>query len=285
MRNIIYCRVSNLKDDSQSFSKQEKNCVEYCKEHKMRVREIHKEHNSGFRKQKILDSLIMRSKNINLIINDITRFSRHNAYGLSLLKRCIKNRINIHFVREGVIFDHENELISTKILSGLNNSEGEWKTIRQNIINNIKKRRSEGLTLGTTPFGYDCVEKKLIKNNNFNVIKLIVYLRNGVKTSAEMQTVLKELTTNYESLKFYDAQQNEINKFAKVFTLKFSEIANILNDYGLCDKNWTNDRVRDLYKKYCMEETLKEDTEVANAYSIQEEINNRINVGMQMEYY
>jgi hypothetical protein len=33
-----------------------------------------------------------------------------------------------------------------------------------------------------------------------------------------------------------------------------------------------------------MEETLKEDTEVANAYSIQEEINNRMNVGMQMEY-
>jgi len=272
--------VSNLKDVSQSFLTQERNCVEYCKEKKMRVKEIQKEHNSGYGKQKLLDNLILRNKNINLIVNDITRFSRHNLYGLALLKRCLKNNINIHFVKEKVIFDHTNEYISTKILSGLNNSEGEWQTIRQNIINNIKKRRSEGLTLGTTPFGFDCVDKKLIKNNNFNVIKLIVYLRNGVKTSAEMQQVLKELTNEYESLKFYDEKQNEINKFAKVFTLKYSQIAEILNDYGLCDKNWTGSRVRDLYKKYCMDGILKEDTDVANVYSIDEQIN----AHMEMQY-
>jgi DNA invertase Pin-like site-specific DNA recombinase len=246
----------------------------------MRVREIHKEHNSGYGKQKTLDNLILRSKNINLIINDITRFSRHNLYGLSLLKKCIKNKINIHFVKENIVFDHENDLISTTILKGLNNSEGQWQTIRRNIINNIKKRRSEGMTLGTTPFGFDCVDKKLIKNNNFNVIRLIVYLRNGVKTSAEMQLVLKELTNEYESLKFYDEKHNEINKFAKVFTLKYSQIAEILNDYGLCDKNWTGDRVRDLYKKYCMEATLKEDTDVANVYSLEEQMN----MQMQMQY-
>ena len=84
----------------------------------------------------LLDNLILRNNNINLIVNDITRFSRHNLYGLALLKRCLKNNINIHFVKEKVIFDHTNEYISTKILSGLNNSEGEWQTIRQNIINN-----------------------------------------------------------------------------------------------------------------------------------------------------
>jgi len=280
MKNIIYCRVSNLKDDSQSFSTQERNCVEYCKEKKMRIKEIQKEHNSGYGKQKLLDNLILRNKNINLIVNDITRFSRHNLYGLALLKRCLKNNINIHFVKEKVIFDHTNEYISTKILSGLNNSEGEWQTIRQNIINNIKKRRSEGLTLGTTPFGFDCVDKKLIKNNNFNVIRLIVYLRNGVKTSAEIQQVLKELTTEYESLKFYDEKQNEINKFGKVFTLKYSQIAEILNDYGLCDKNWTGSRVGDLYKKYCMDGPLKEDTDVANVYLIDEQINRQ----MEIEY-
>lgn len=278
MKNIIYCRVSNLKDDSQSFSTQERNCVEYCKEKKMRVKEIHKEHNSGYGKQKLLDNLILKSKNINLIINDVTRFSRHNLYGLSLLKKCLKNNITIHFVKEEVIFDHTNDYVSSKILKGLNDSEGQWHTIRQNIINNIKKRRSEGLTLGTTPFGYDCVNKKLIKNNNFNVIKLIVYLRNGVKTVSEIQQILKELTSSYDSLKFYDENQLEINKFSKVFTLKFSEIANILNDYGLCDKNWTGDRVRELYKKYCMEETLKEDTDVANVYAVSIQLNSMMQI-------
>jgi len=271
MKTIIYCRVSNLKDDSQSFSAQERNCVEYCKEKKMRIKEVQKEHNSGYGKQKLLDSLILRNKNINLIINDITRFSRHNLYGLSLLKKCLKNNISIHFVKEGVIFDHNNDYISTKILSGLSSSENQWQTIRQNIINNIKKRRSEGLTLGTTPFGFDCIDKKLIKNNNFNVIKLIVYLRNGVKTITEIREVLKQLNPDYESLKFYDEAENEINKFSKVFTLKYSKIAEILNDYNLCDKNWTGDRVRDLYKKYSMEATLKEDTDVANVYAIDEQ--------------
>jgi hypothetical protein len=264
MKNIIYCRVSNLKDDSQSFSTQEKNCVDYCKGKKMRVREVYKEHNSGYGKQKVLYGLILKNRNINIIINDITRFSRNNSYGLSLLKLCLKNNITIHFVKEGAIFDHTNEYISTKILTGLNNSEAEWKLKRQNTIDNIKKRRKEGLTLGVTPFGFDCKDKKLIKNNDFNVIKLIVYLRNGVKTCTEIKEVLKQLTNQYETFKFYEKDNTEIERFQSVFTLKFNIICNILNDYQICDKVWTADRVRYLYKKYCKESTLKADTNLAN---------------------
>ncbi len=48
MINIIYCRVSNLKIESQSFSNQEKNCTEYCKKNNLRIKAINKEHNSGY---------------------------------------------------------------------------------------------------------------------------------------------------------------------------------------------------------------------------------------------
>ena len=100
MRNIIYCRVSSLKPTSFSFINQEEECVKYCKLNKLRIHQIQKEHISGFGKQKILEQLITKSKNINLIIYDISRFSRNSLFGFKLLKLCHKKNINIHFVKE-----------------------------------------------------------------------------------------------------------------------------------------------------------------------------------------
>jgi DNA invertase Pin-like site-specific DNA recombinase len=93
MRTLIYCRVSNLKKESSSFATQEQNCVNYCKDKKMVVREIHKEFNSGYGKQRILQNIIRLCKNINLVIYDITRFSRNLRFGRSLLLACLKKNI------------------------------------------------------------------------------------------------------------------------------------------------------------------------------------------------
>lgn len=249
MKNIIYCRVSNMKKESYSFMVQEAMCTEYCKTNNLTIKQIHKEHNSGYGHQKILQNLILLNKNINLIIYDITRFSRSVNYSLILLKICKKHNINLHFVKENLKYSSTSE--SNSVLEeGLINSEMEWNQIRKRIISSIKIRRANNLVLGHVPFGFSCVNKKLIKNNNFNAIRLIVELRKGIKKCSEIRNILKTLSDNYETLNFYDENDNIIEQFSKPFTLDFGTIRDILNDYNICNKIWTNECIRRLYKKY-----------------------------------
>jgi DNA invertase Pin-like site-specific DNA recombinase len=265
MKNLIYCRVSSLKDESYGFAIQEYKCIEYCKSNKIRVRQIHKEYNSGFGKQKILTDIILKNKNINIIIYDISRFSRSIDFGNQLINKCIKNKITIHFVKENIIFNGEQYgSVYNTILTGLKNSENEWTQIRKRIIDSIAYRRQNGMCLGNAPFGFTSINKILTKNNNFNAIRLIVALRNGIKSSSDIQKILKTLSSEYESLQFYDENNNIIQNFTNQFTLTFKDIKDILNDYSLCDIDWTTSRVRDLYLKYCNDLEFKNDTNLAN---------------------
>ena len=247
MKNLVYCRVSSSRDDSYGFSIQEENCLEYCKQNKMRVREIHKEYNSGNGKQKILIDLISKYKCINLIVYDVTRFSRNVTIGSQLLDKCIKNKITVHFVKENIVY---NNLNHNTVMTGLQNSENEWNQIRKRIIDSIAYRRQNGLCLGNAPFGFTTINKKLVKNDDFNAIRLIVALKNGVKSCTDIQQILKTLSSEYETLKFYDENDNEIEFFTANEPLTYQEIAQILNDYSVCNIHWIRSRVKELYNKY-----------------------------------
>jgi hypothetical protein len=269
MRNVIYCRVSNLKVESQSFATQEKNCSEYCKKNNMRIKEVYKEHNSGYGKQKTLENILLRNKNINIIINDITRFSRSNVYGIKLLQLCLKKQIRLHFVKEEIIYDGESNY--HLIQAGLAHSEHEWTTIRNNIIANIKYRKAQGLCLGNAPFGFDIVNKKLVKNTDFNTVRLIIALRNGVKKCNEIREILSKLSNESELLKFYEKsyenyieKEKEIEQFTTVFTLDYKTIAQILNDYRILNRHWTPSRIEEIYKRNCLDAEFKIETEFAN---------------------
>jgi len=265
MRTLIYCRVSNLKKESSSFATQEQQCVNYCKDKKMVVREIHKEFNSGYGKQRILQNIIRLCKNINLVIYDITRFSRNLNFGRSLLSTCLKKNIVLHFVKEQLIYDADNDSDYTGSLIdlGLKASYSEWNSIRDRTIANIHYRRANGFCLGNPPFGFDSINKKLVKNNDYNVIRLIIELRNGIKECKEMQRILSTHVATSESLKFYDDYDNEITKFAKPLTLDFNSISKILNSYNLCNKHWIGSKVRDLYNKYSKDLEFRYETEAA----------------------
>lgn len=263
MRNVIYCRVSHQKIHNLSFSKQERSCNEYCKSKNMIVHEIHKEFSSGYAKQKILTNIIKTYKNINLIIYDVSRFSRSSDYGIKLFKICNMRNINLHFVKENLILNSES-IENVDFTTCLNASENAWHEIRTNIINNIQMRRIKNMVLGKVPFGFDSINKKLVKNNNFNVIALIVYLRNGNKSIHEIREVLSRVSPNSEMLNFYDEKENVIIKFDRPYTLGFVEIRNILNDFQILDKVWTSRFVRELYKKYSRTVDFIADTKTAD---------------------
>jgi DNA invertase Pin-like site-specific DNA recombinase len=291
MRTVVYCRVSNLKDESQSFIKQEYACIKYCRDNNLRVRFIHKEHNSGWGKQKILENLILTSKKLNIIINDISRFSRNIIYGTKLLDLCRRRNIILHFVKENIRYDPSEEANTTILMKGLQNSNDEWNLIRNRTIANIKVRRNAGLLLGRAPFGFDADEnKKLVKNNDFNVIRLIISLRNGVKKINEIREILKKLSNDWEQLNFYEDDLNDPSKnflianFSSPLTLDFKTIANLLNEFKICGKHWIPSRVTQLYKKYSITDEFKEETDLAKKFKPSQSKISYNNSYMEVEY-
>jgi DNA invertase Pin-like site-specific DNA recombinase len=270
MRTVVYCRVSNLKDASLSFMSQEEECKKYCHEKKLRIKYIYKEHNSGFGKQRVLDNIILTNKDINLIIYDITRFSRSKLHGEKLLKICKKKNITIHFVKNNIVYkptDNDEDDSLYQVLRGLSHSQSEWSTIRDRIVTSINFRRSRGMCLGKAPFGFDSIDKKLVPNDNFNAIRLIVGLRNGVKTIYEIRQILGKLATDSQLLSFYDENNKEITTFSHTLMLDFKTITNILNEYNVCNKHWIPSQVALLYKKNCLYEEFKCDTEFVNKFN------------------
>lgn len=269
MRNIIYCRVSNFKLASFSYFSQEQECFNYCKENNMKIHEIHKEYKSGIGKQKELYNIIKKNKNLNLIVYDTTRFSRNMMYGKKLLDICIDKNIIVHFVKEQLIFSKESSVNQLgKIMMGLAYSEDEWNAIRNRIITSIKYRKQMGMCLGTVPFGFNNNYGYLEKNDDFNVIRLIVSLRNGNKNLSEIQNILQKISNEYTTLQFYDENNNPINEFTNSLTFGFNEIKDILNEYNIKDKNWNTTRVRELYKRYCNDKEFVNDTVTANINNI-----------------
>lgn len=264
MRNIIYCRVSNFKLTSFSYFSQEQECYNYCKNNNMKIHEIHKEYKSGIGQQKELYNIIKKNKNINLIVYDTTRFSRNMMYGKQLLDICVDKNIIVHFVKEKLIFSKESSINTLgKIMMRLAYSEDEWNNIRNRIITSIKYRKKMSMCLGTVPFGFDNQNSKLVKNEDFDVIRLIVNLRNGNKNITEIRNLLKNLSHDYDKLQFYDENDKPINEFTNSLTLDFSEIKDILNEFHIRDKTWNTTRVRELYNKYCNDSELINDTKLA----------------------
>jgi hypothetical protein len=209
---------------------------------------------------------------LNIIINDITRFSRSCIYGNKLLKVCLKNKIVLHFVKENIIYDPETNY--NQIQNGLETSENEWSTIRHRTISNIIYRRAQGLCLGNAPFGFDTINKKLVKNTDFNVIRLIVALRMGIKKCSEMRELLGKLVSDSSSLKFYETyyenfvpKEKEIQQFTDTFTLDFKDITKILNDYNVCNKHWQPSRVEELYKRNHLDDEFKQEFEIINKFN------------------
>jgi DNA invertase Pin-like site-specific DNA recombinase len=253
MKNIIYCRVSNLKDTSYSFVTQENICTNYCKENNFKIHEVYKEFKSGASGlNKLLIKLINFNKRINLIIYDSTRFTRSKDMGISLIKLCMKKNITIHFVKENIILDNETFGKYEELVNHLlKESENERNTIRNRSIDSINLRKAMGLCLGNSPFGFTNINKKLVKNNDYNVIRFLVYLRNGIQNVNFMREILKKISSESELLDFYDDNNvTKVNILCEPFILNFKEISDIFNDFNICDKYWIPSKIKSLYGKY-----------------------------------
>ena len=109
---IIYARVSST-TDRQSTERQIESLTEYAKNNDYEVKKVFSEHISGATKNaerqalnECIDYAILNKTEI--LISELSRMGRAIWELLETIKRCIDNRVNVFFQKEGMRLFDEN---------------------------------------------------------------------------------------------------------------------------------------------------------------------------------
>ena len=239
MNCISYSRISSTNQkEGHSIQTQKEIIQNYANKNNLNIIQSYSDIGSGLKMNllKNLNYILNNYNNIKILVHNIDRFSRNLKDACIYLEKFQKKNIIIYAIEQDI---SNKNISSTSILKTyINDAEFESKMIGLRVkktLNNIKKK---GGHIGSIRYGF---KKKRIQNipviikdsNENSIIKLIIDLRLGIKTSKELSEVIMQNTNTNKPLIFYDKYDNEIEKFSKPFTLTFKEIADILNDYNI----------------------------------------------------
>lgn len=169
---IIYVRCStkiqnNPYMNGMSHDVQINACNTYCANNSLNVISTVSEICSARygENQKMLLETINNYENINLVVYDITRFSRSIPDGTSFINDCINRNITIHYIKENVKVSNQREMCL--IIPYLMASQNESDNISNRVKESIKFRKELGSHFGKPKFGY----AKILENNIFKLIR------------------------------------------------------------------------------------------------------------------
>jgi DNA invertase Pin-like site-specific DNA recombinase len=245
MQCVIYNRVSSMSQNSytnsMSLHTQESICSKFANENGLNVRSVYKEVHSAFHKvPNVLKTVINLSK-CNILISDISRFSRSVDVGLDMAKTALKNKNRIVFIQEQFSCSTPDDLIL--LAQHLQGTESESRTIGIRI----KKARNylieNGMHAGgTAPYGYDVVEHKAVRNQyEQNVLQFIRKCQQNRISSDDLNNMMIDITKTkiYDPIICYD--KNDVAVVNITERLTNPEIADLLNSYDIDKRglSWT----------------------------------------------
>jgi DNA invertase Pin-like site-specific DNA recombinase len=158
-RSIIYVRSStqqqnNVYTNSESLNMQIFSCENFAKENNLDIISIEKEICSARKgsNQKVLENIIENNNNINLMVFDISRFSRNIFDGTHMLKQCLDKGITLYSVKDNLFVKDLKDIQSFTNL--LISAQAESDAISHRVQQSIQYRRSLGAYFGKEKFGY-----------------------------------------------------------------------------------------------------------------------------------
>lgn len=260
--SIIYTRCStpnqnNPQYNSSSIDSQLFMCTEFCKDNNFKILDHKTEICSGrhSKNQKVLLNLINNNSKINLIIFDISRFSRNIIDGMKMIEECLKNNIIIYSVKDNIIVKDNKQLNQFTI--SLMNAQNESDAISFRVSQSIKYRKSLGGHIGKDYYGYNLIKenniKKLIINNEEQVVvQLILRLKYG-STYNEVNKLCNLI--NKSDIKILDKKS-----LILYGNYENSDIAFILNKNNILRRGvlWTSNNIQQVITKYPEYITKKE---------------------------
>jgi DNA invertase Pin-like site-specific DNA recombinase len=261
MNAASYCRVSS-KDQQihgSSLEDQQSKNIEYASNNNLNIVKNISEVKSAH-KADLCEINNNEFKNIsNIIISDVSRFSRNVESGLKILQSLTKQNKIIHFIREQLIIDRDVILNKNKskykqLVKHLQESENESIRIGERIKSGKQNKRKRGeYDGGSLPFGLKLlkintvdkdgnekiIKKYAIDKEQINIIKFIDIGRNPPYTTKQINKALGVLLNehNFDPIELYDEHENISQKNTE--KLNNSEIANLLNEYSVLYKGKT----------------------------------------------
>lgn len=244
MVTYIYCRKSNKTGSTEtSLERQEQICREYCYKNGLKnikvVTDVGSARLSNMDRLKGLQSIMSNiADNDQLIIYDVTRFSRNTRIALNLIhEHLVPKKVFLFAVNDNVSYTTYQERNRFRIL--LSTAEHESDTISDRVKNGMAHRKSQGHVMGNPPFGKEKYiirgirkfrdndnERKIIakidelKNSGLNCPKIAFHLNRERKlrrgkqwTPCGVRRIVKIHNLGRMNMRRFN---NEITKLGKV---------------------------------------------------------------------
>ena len=158
--------MSNLSISNEticdSIKTQEHYCLKYCIDNNMKVEFIASDENVSARNMNNLKKELgfftehLTPNESCIVIYTPDRLSRHSAKGQAFLEQMMQRNIDVHFVKEGYVYNKSTPShIKHQIYSLLNNAEFLSNQTSERIKNTLKRKRAEGHQFGRPRYGYE----------------------------------------------------------------------------------------------------------------------------------
>ena len=206
---IGYCRKSRI-SETDELTRQEQLVVEYCKNKGYRLDKLFSEVGSSVdpdRPQyKLMLQYLTEHEEVTVIVTDYDRIGRDTLL-LSLFKQLCKEHMHLVELVNGTIYSYDNytDIFTQEILSSV--SSYIYQQTKAKMYRGMIQARKEGKRIGSKPYGYDIVNKRLVINpiQADTVKRVFKLVADGIST-AEVVRLLKQegITTN--TGRFFDTR-------------------------------------------------------------------------------
>lgn len=236
---VIFCRVSSFGQTGRfsiSFEVQEHKGNVCAHLFKLRVMGVVKIVESAYQgKACTIKSLITKNRGKNIIIYNVSRFSRNVENGLELLDYALRCNTRLFFVEEGIVWDKNHLNARRSIRDRLYLAQEESAAIGRRVKDALAEKKRRGYFTGGTPkYGFTVVDsdggrRAIPERYEQSVIKFINMCRDVGTSVRTLNEWMRNLSPNFDAPIVLNHGGNRVSTLREPLTYK--EIADLLNSY------------------------------------------------------
>ena len=256
---IIFCRVSSFGqtgDSSISFDVQEHKGKICANTFGLRIMGIIKVVESVYRgKAWTIRNLITQNQGKNIIIYNVSRFSRNVDTGLELLNYALECNTRLFFVDEGLVWDKNHQTCRGELRNKLLLAQEESAAIGRRVKDALAEKKRRGYFTGGIPkYGYKVIDadggRRAVPSEYEQGIIKFIHLCRTTQTSVHvLNKWMRRLSPNYDHHIVLEYDGCKVNTLCHPLT--YQEIAYLLNDYKVPKRktSWTAGSIGSIAKR------------------------------------
>ena len=206
---IGYCRKSRI-SETDELTRQEQLVKEYCKNKGYKLDRLFSEVGSSVdpdrQQYKLMLQYLTEHDEVTILVTDYDRIGRDTLL-LSLFKQLCKEHRHLVELVNGTIYSYDNytDIFTQEILSSV--SSYIYQQTKAKMYRGMIQARKEGKRIGSKPYGYDIVNKRLVINPiQADTVKRVFKLVADGVTTAEVVRLLKQDNVTTNTGRFFDTR-------------------------------------------------------------------------------